>query len=135
MKKTFALLLLLSVLLISCSQEEEDLYTIGIFQINDAPTMVVVRDSFIKALNDNGLRHGENVKLIVKNAMGDIPEAQRIAQSFVTQEVDMIVAFSTPCFQAAMHASREIPIVFSAVANPYLAVAGIPGDSRFRNYA
>jgi len=135
MKNTFALLLLLSVLIMSCSKEEEALYTIGIFQINDAPTMTVVRDAFIQALNDNGLQHGENVKLIVKNAMGDIPEAQRIAQSFVAQEVDMIVAFSTPCFQAAMHASREIPIVFSAVANPYLAAAGTPDAGRFRNVA
>jgi len=133
MKKTFILLLSVSVLLLACSKKEEALYTIGIFQINDAPTMTVVRDAFIQALSDNGLRNGENVKLIVKNAMGDIPEAQRIAQSFVAQEVDMIVAFSTPCFQAALHASRDIPIVFSSVANPYLAVAGTSDENRFRN--
>jgi putative ABC transport system substrate-binding protein len=133
MNKTMALWFLFLVLLTGCSKEEANLYTIGIFQINDAPTMMEVRDAFIMALNDNGLQNGKNVKLIVKNAMGDIPEAQRIAQSFVAQEVDMIVAFSTPCFQAAMHASRDIPIVFSSVANPYLAVAGTTDESQFRN--
>jgi putative ABC transport system substrate-binding protein len=36
----------------------------------------------------------------------------------------MIVALSTPCLQAALIATHEIPIIFSSVANPYLAGAG-----------
>jgi len=135
MKKKWAILFLLLISFLSCAQEESDLYTIAIFQINDAPTLNVVREAFIQALNDGGLRDGENVRLILKNAMGDIPEAQKIALSFVAQKVNLIVAFSTPCFQAAMHATREIPIVFSSVANPFLAGAGSTEENRVPNVA
>lgn len=135
MKKKFVCLLIVISLFLSCQKDNQNLYTIGIFQINDAPTMNVSRDSFIQSLKDQGLRNGENVRLILRNAMGDIPEAQRLAQEFVTQKVDMIVAFSTPCFQAAMHATRDIPIVFSSVANPYLAGARTSDENRVPNVA
>ncbi|MGD8538863.1 MAG: ABC transporter substrate-binding protein [Candidatus Aminicenantes bacterium] len=135
MKKTLICLLIALFFIASCQKESKSLYTIGIFQINDAPTMNVSRDSFIRALNDQGLRDGENVRLILRNAMGDIPEAQRLAQEFVSERVDMIVAFSTPCFQAAMHATRDIPIVFSSVANPYLAGARTSDENRVSNVA
>jgi ABC-type uncharacterized transport system substrate-binding protein len=135
MKKTFVCLLIVLFVVLCCQKESQSLYTIGIFQVNDAPTMNVSRDSFIRALEDHGLRDGENVRLILRNAMGDIPEVQRIAQEFVTEKVDMIVAFSTPCFQAAMHATRDIPIVFSSVANPYLAGARTSNENRVPNVA
>jgi len=135
MKKIFVYLLVVLFFFLSCQKESTSVYTIGIFQVNDAPTMNVSRDSFVQALKDHGLRDGENVRLIVKNAMGDIPEVQRLAQEFVTERVDMIVAFSTPCFQAAMHATRDIPIVFSSVANPYLAGARTSDENRVPNVA
>ncbi|MFC2157335.1 ABC transporter substrate-binding protein [Acidobacteriota bacterium] len=109
---------------VSCRRPSESLYTIGIFQINDAPTMTEVRKGFIKALEDSGFRNSDNIKLIIKNAMGDIQAMQRIAQDLAAKKVDMLVPFSTPSLQAALHASREIPIVFSSVANPFLAGAG-----------
>ena len=135
MKKKFVYLLILLFFVLSCQKESQSLYTIGIFQFNDAPTMDVSRDSFVQSLKDQGLRDGENVRLILRNAMGDIPEAQRLAQEFVTKKVDMIVAFSTPCFQAAMHATRDIPIIFSSVANPYLAGARTSDENRVPNVA
>jgi putative ABC transport system substrate-binding protein len=135
MKKNLIILFWLFLSFMGCAQRESRLYTIGIFQINEATTLNVVREAFIQALNDAGLRDGENVKFIVKNAFGDIREVQRIAQALVAQKVDMIVAFSTPCFQAAMHATREIPIVFSSVANPFLAGAGSSEEDRVPNVA
>jgi len=135
MIKALSVWLLVLISLLSCAQEEAGLYTIAVFQINDAPTLNVVREAFIQALGDNGLKNGKNITLILKNAKGDIPEAQSIAQDFVARRVDMIVAFSTPCFQAAMHAAKDIPVVFSSVANPYLAGAGSSPDSRVPNVA
>ncbi len=135
MKKLFICLSIVLFFVLSCQKESKSVYTIGIFQVNDAPTLNVVRDSFVQSLEDQGLRDGENIRLILKNAMGDIPEAQRLAQEFVTERVDMIVAFSTPCFQAAMHATRDIPIIFSSVANPYLAGARTSDENRVPNVA
>lgn len=124
MRKVLILFLLFLFLLLCCEKKQESLYTIGIFQVNDAPHLNEVRKGFIRALEDNGLRDGENVRLKIRNGKGNIPQVQRIAQEFVDENVDMIVALSTPCLQAALIATHEIPIIFSSVANPYLAGAG-----------
>lgn len=123
------LILFLSVLLFlccsfCCKKKQESLYTIGVFQFNDAPTLNEVRDGFIRALEDNGLRDNENIRLKIRNGYGNLPEVQRIAQDFVDEDVNIIVALSTPCLQAALIATHEIPIIFSSVANPFLAGAG-----------
>ncbi len=125
MRRFLILFLLCSFFLFYCHQKEENLYTIGVFQVDDAPTLNEVRQGFIRALEDNNLRDGKTVRLMIRNGKGDIAEVQRIAQEFVAEKVDMIVALSTPCLQAALNENREIPIVFSSVADPYLAGAGM----------
>ena len=134
MKKFFLLISTACLLLgFHCAKEEPELYTIGIFQVNDAPTLNTARSGFLQALEDQGLENGVNVRLILKNGYGDIAEVQRIAQEFVVRKVNMIVPFSTPCLQAALHATQEIPIVFSSVANPYRAGAGTSPEDHLEN--
>jgi putative ABC transport system substrate-binding protein len=131
--KKFFVLLLLSLFLFSCSKKDhENLFTIGIFQFNDAPHLNEVRNGVIRALWDNGFQDGVNIRLEIRNGNGSSPEVQRIAQEFVEIEVDLIVALSTPCLQAALIATHEIPIVFSSVANPYLAGAGRSAQDHMR---
>ncbi|MBN1273970.1 MAG: ABC transporter substrate-binding protein [Candidatus Aminicenantes bacterium] len=124
MKRTVILIFFFLVILCSCRSPEGDIYTMGIFQFNDAPTLNEVRRGFLQALQDESLIDGENVHLIVENAGGDLIQAQKVVQEFLEEGVDMIVPFSTPCLQAAMIASRDIPIVFSSIANPYIVGAG-----------
>ncbi len=127
MKKVGCLFLVFALFLgfFSCQKNSHsDLYTIGVFQVNDAPHLNTAVEGFIQALQDNGLVPGENITLIMENAKGDISEAHNIAENFVKSDVDLIAAFSTPCLQAAINATREIPIVFTSVANPYRAGAG-----------
>lgn len=133
MKKILGLLISFLLLFFCSHKPELSLYTIGIFQVNDAPTLNEVRKGFIKALEDNGLRDGANVQLLFRNGLGDIPEVQTIAEEFVNKKVQMIVALSTPCLQAALHATRQIPIIFSSVANPFLAGAGNSPENHLKN--
>jgi len=129
MRKIIALLLLPLSFFFCCRKDHENLYTIGIFQFNDAPHLNDVRKGVVRALWDNGLQDGMNVRLEIRNGNGSTPEVQRIAQEFVDMRVDMIIALSTPCLQAALIATHEIPIIFSSVANPYLAGAGKSADN------
>jgi putative ABC transport system substrate-binding protein len=133
MRRFLILFLSCSFLLLVCQKKEKNLYTIGIFQVDDAPTLNEVRKGFIRALDDNSLKDGKTVNLKIKNGGGDIPEVQRIAQEFVAEKVDMIVAFSTQCLQAALNETHEIPIVFSSVADPYLAGAGMSPTQHLSN--
>jgi putative ABC transport system substrate-binding protein len=132
MKKCIVFLLLSLSLFFCGKKNHEDLYTIGIFQFNDAPHLNEVRKGVIQALWDHGYQDGINIQLEIRNGNGSTPEVQRIAQEFVEMEVNMIVAISTPCLQAALIATHEIPIIFSSVANPYLAGAGRSAQDHMR---
>jgi putative ABC transport system substrate-binding protein len=133
MRKIASLVLLFLLLFWCCSKDKEDLYTLGIFWFTDAPTLNDVRRGFISALEDNGLFDMANVRLVFRNAEGSMPEAQKIARELVDDGVDMLVVFSTPCLQAALHATRTIPILFSSVANPFLAGAGQTSEDHLSN--
>jgi putative ABC transport system substrate-binding protein len=132
-KRIFVLLTVLSILPFCSIEKKSDIYTVGIFQVNDAPTLNEVRRGFIQALEDGNYKDGENIRILAKNGNGDVSEIQRIAMEFISGKVDMIVPLSTPCLQAALHATRKIPIVFSSVANPYLAGAGISAEDHLSN--
>ncbi len=133
MKRHWIFLAVVFCLWLSCQTEQKELYTIGLFQVDDAPTLNSVRRGFLNALEDEGLLDGVNIRMIIRNGMGSIPEIQRIAQEFVRLKVDMIVPLSTPCLQAALHATTDIPIVFSSVANPFLAGAGVSEEDHLPN--
>jgi putative ABC transport system substrate-binding protein len=129
-------LIIFCVLLVSfpgCRKQEAGLYTLGIFQIIDAPTLNETRQGFMQALTDSGLRDGVNVRLIVRNAMGDVTEAQRIAREFVKRDADMIVALSTQCLQAALMVAPRVPVVFASVANPELLGVGRSAENHLNN--
>ena len=112
-----------------CRSSPASLYTIGYLQLLESPTNTDVRLGFLRALEDSGLKDGVNIRLRMVSGAGDIAAVQKLAQSLVDEKVDMIVAVSTPGLQAALMATRTIPVVFASVANPYLTRAGIsPAD-------
>ena len=115
--------------LAGCRRHPQSVPTIGIFQITDAPTLNQVRKGFIKALLDGGIKEGADVRLVVRNAMGDVTEARRIARDFVRRKTDLIAALSTQCLQAAIMAGPKVPVIFASVANPQLLGVGKPGQS------
>ena len=109
------------------------IYTIGVLQLIESPTIHEVLSGFRKALADRGVREGIDVRIDVRDGLGDLSEVQRIAQDFVADGVDMIVAVSTPCLQAAIIATPKIPIIFTSVANPYLTRAGSSATGHLEN--
>lgn len=122
MKKALSLLLagiMVIGLLGGCTQGSAavgDKYQIGIVQPMDHPSLNQIRDSIEGELIQLGL--GEEVEISFHNANGDMSLLQSIMQNLVGEGVDMIVPIATPSAQAAMAATGEIPIIFSAVSNP-----------------
>ena len=100
-------------------KESQEDYTIGVMQIVEHPALDAAREGFIEALDEAGFKG--NVVFDNKNAQGDMPTAQIIAQSFVDNKVDMIYAIATPTAQAAVNATSDIPIIISAVTDPVAA--------------
>jgi putative ABC transport system substrate-binding protein len=103
------------------SDSNKDIKTIGITQLVEHPSLDKARDGFIKALEDNGYKDGENIKIDYQNAQNDMPTTQMIANKFVSDKKDLIYAISTPSAQAAYNATKDIPILITAVTDPVAA--------------
>jgi putative ABC transport system substrate-binding protein len=99
-------------------------FVIGIFQSVDSPTANEVRRGILQAFAEAGLRDGQEIVVTIRIANNDIAEVQRIARELAAGLVDLIIPLSTQALQAAILAGRRVPIVFGAVAVPYLVGAG-----------
>ena len=93
---------------------KEKTYQIGVTQFVEHPSLDAALDGFKQALKDKKL----SVSYDVQNAQGDMNNNQTIANNFVSDQVDLIFANSTPSAQAALNATKDIPIVFTSVTDP-----------------
>jgi putative ABC transport system substrate-binding protein len=111
--------LMLGLLLLSVCPSFADLSKhVAITQIVEHPSLDAIRRGIIDALQEEGFTVGENLQLDYQNAQGNPATAAQIARLFVGDAPDVIVAISTPSAQAVAAATREIPVVFSAVSDP-----------------
>lgn len=94
---------------------------IGISQIVEHPALDASRKGFIDALKEKGYEEGKNLKIDFQNAQGEQSNAQNIANKFVSDKVDMILAIATPTAQTAFNATKNIPILITAVTDPVVA--------------
>jgi putative ABC transport system substrate-binding protein len=104
-------------------------YVIGILQSVDSPTADEVRRGILQAFAEAGLRDGREILVSIRIANNDIAEVQRIAAELAAGRADMIIPLSTQALQAAILTARRKPIVFGAVAVPYLVGAGTSAES------
>lgn len=124
------LLLLVAVLVISgCAKPATppdqkpagETYKIGIVQIVEHPALDAAREGFIEGLASKGFVEGEKVSFDYKSAQGEMPTAITISEGFIADKVDLILAIATPCAQAAATATKDIPILITAVTDPVAA--------------
>lgn len=121
--KTITRIILLSLslaLLSGCQPTKSDdgILKVGIIQIVEHPALDAAREGFIEELASLGYIDGDNLKIDYKNAQGDMNTLNTIAQGFASDNVDMIFAIATPSAQAAANATKDIPILFTAVTDP-----------------
>lgn len=100
------------------SNEVKEMYTIGINQLVQHDALDASREGFIEGLKEKGFEEGKNLKIDYQNAQGDIAIAKTVSDQFVTSKVDMIFAIATSSLQASYNATKDIPIVFTAVTDP-----------------
>lgn len=91
---------------------------IGIVQIVEHPSLNTIRESLIQELEAQGYKHGEAITIDYQNAQGDQTNLKTIAQKFVSNKYDLIVAIATPSAQAVISETKDIPVLFSACTDP-----------------
>lgn len=93
-------------------------FNIGIIQIVEHEALDKARQGFVDELKNLGYEDGKNVKFDFQNAGGDFSNCESIANKFVNQNCDLILAISTPCAQAVANATKNIPILVTGITNP-----------------
>ncbi len=92
--------------------ESGDSYTIGICQLVQHVALDAATEGFMDALKEE---LGDKVTFDVQNAQGDSNTCSTIINSFVSNNVDLILANATPALQAAAAGTDEIPILGTSV--------------------
>ena len=125
MKKVTAILLVLAMVMMMLSgcgsknaESGDEMFKVGIIQLMEQPSLDTIRESIIEGLEDEGYVEGKNLKIEYQNGQNDMSTMKNIAQTFVGDECDVIVAIATPAAQAALSETTEIPIVFAAITDP-----------------
>ena len=123
MKKILALVLaaMLVLSMAACTAEPADnnggetakKYVVGICQLIKHDALDAATEGFMDALKE--ALGEENVEFKLENAAGDSNTCATIVNSFVTEEVDLIMANATPALQAAAAATEDIPILGTSV--------------------
>jgi putative ABC transport system substrate-binding protein len=94
-------------------------YAIAIFQSVDSPTGSEVRRGILQAFADAGLRDGRDIAVTIRIANNDL----------AAPGTDLVMPLSTQALQATLLAAPSTPVVFGAVAVPYLVGAGTSAEN------
>jgi putative ABC transport system substrate-binding protein len=91
---------------------------VAVTAIVEHPALDAVRDGVKDALEAAGYKAGANLVFTYKSAQGNPATAAQIARQFAGEAPNVIVPISTPSAQAVAAATRDIPVVFSAISDP-----------------
>lgn len=95
--------------------------SVAVTAIVEHPALDSVRDGVKEGLAAAGFEEGKNLKWQYQSAQGNTGTAAQIARKFIGDRPDVIVAIATPSAQAVAAATKEIPLVYSAVTDPMAA--------------
>lgn len=119
MKKVIAAVTALTLTLSACVSlagcgEKKAKYTVGICQLVQHEALDAATKGFKDALKE---KLGDDVEFDMQNAANDSATCATIANRFVSNKVDLIMANATPALQAAATATADIPIVATSITD------------------
>src|SRR5690349_16993506 len=84
-------------------------------------------------LRDAGLVEGRDFEFSVHNAQGDMATLSTMVDAALSSGADLLLTTSTPTLQAALRRAREVPVVFTFVADAVAAGAGRSNEDHLPN--
>ena len=90
-------------------------YKVGIVQLVEHPALDAANKGFTDALKEKGL--ADKINFDQQNAQADQSNLNSIAQRFVSDRKNLILAIATPAAQAMANATHDIPILATAVTD------------------
>ena len=112
--------IMMMVISMTACQKKDDKYVIGICQLVTHDALDAATKGFKDALI---AEFGDKVVFKEQNAANDIPTCSTIANTFVAENVDLIMANATPALQAAANATDSIPVLGTSVTEYGVALS------------
>lgn len=132
--KTLAIVLVAVIIVIvigrSGSEEHSNIKQIALLQYNDSPLSEFSKEGIIDGLNSIGMVEGVDYELKANNAQGDVSTLNIMVESALNDKPDLFFVTSTPTLQVVARKIKDIPVVFTVVADPIAAGVG----SSFTNH-
>lgn len=102
----------------SSTENKEKIYKIGILQLVEHSALDASYKGFIDGLKEAGFEVGKNITVDYQNAQGEQANCITIAQKFINDRDDLILAIATPAAQTVANLTKDIPILVTAVTDP-----------------
>lgn len=93
-------------------------FYIGLLQYTSHPSLDAIADGIIDTLAEQGYQEGQDIVLDFQNAQGDQSNLNTMANRFVVNEADLMIAIATPSALAVANASNDIPVILGAITDP-----------------
>jgi putative ABC transport system substrate-binding protein len=120
MKKTIACFICL-IVLAGCVNQKNKLPVIGFIDAFEDNTLQQARQGFLDALKQNGFDEKKgSIKIIYKNAQGDIPALIQIVNYMKSQQVKLIATCPTLSTISAIQNNKKIPVFMMVASTPKL---------------
>lgn len=100
-----------------CAKKEK-VFKIGVNQLARHDALDKCYQGFVDALKDDGYIEGENIEIDYQIAQNDQSTANTIATKLVNEGSDLILAIATTAAQAVVNATKDIPVLVTAVTDP-----------------
>src|SRR6266481_3629752 len=86
--------------------------------LTNGPRSSAVMEAFQQGLRDLGYIEGQNITIEYRSTEGMTERLPNLAAELVQLKVDIIIVGGSPATQAAMNATKTIPIVMTNVTDP-----------------
>lgn len=97
---------------------------IHLIKFLDSPASEQSEEGVYLGLEASGLLEGQDYNLKARSAQGDIATLRMLVDAALTDQAQMVMTLSTPTLQTSIKRIKDIPIVFTHVADPIVAGAG-----------
>lgn len=116
--------LLIILLFASCqssTEKKSDIPVVGFVDAFEDNTIAQARKGFTDALGKGGYSEADKtVKIIYRNAQGDIPTLTQIVKYFVSEKVDLIASCPSLSTITAIQNTKDIPVFMMVAPIPQL---------------
>jgi putative ABC transport system substrate-binding protein len=115
------------------AQPAGKVYRIGMLETRSTLLNTANIDAFRQGMRELGYTEGQNFEIVYRSSDGRDDRSPGLARELVRLQVDLIMTRGTPAALAAKRATRTIPVVMAASADPVrsglVASLGRPGGN------